>query len=118
MIALGTNPPLDEISMRRLVGIPDEIKIPSNLFNYNCKGPDSLTTIGVIQHDEIREFADKYGHPSLQNQITICLNKAVLDYDHIIILRPTFPHEEVGFSGGAKYLIPGISGEDMIIDTH
>jgi lactate racemase len=100
------------------VGIPDEIKIPSNLFNYNCKGPDSLTTIGVIQQDEIREFAGKYGHPPLPNQITICLNKVVLDYDHILILRPTFPHEVAGFSGGENYPFPGISGEDMIIDTH
>jgi nickel-dependent lactate racemase len=31
---------------------------------------------------------------------------------------PTFPHEVVGFSGGAKYLFPGISGAEMINVTH
>ena len=31
-----------------------------------------------------------------------------------IILGPTFPHEVVGFSGGAKYLFPGIAGPEMI----
>jgi len=35
-----------------------------------------------------------------------------------LILGPTFPHEVVGFSGGAKYLFPGISGGEMIDATH
>jgi nickel-dependent lactate racemase len=35
-----------------------------------------------------------------------------------VILGPTFPHEVVGFSGGAKYLFPGISGAEMINATH
>jgi len=46
------------------------------------------------------------------------INKAVFDYDHILVLGPTFPHEVVGFSGGAKYLFPGISGPEMINTTH
>jgi nickel-dependent lactate racemase len=36
----------------------------------------------------------------------------------VIILGPTFPHEVVGFSGGAKYYFPGISAADMINVTH
>ena len=48
----------------------------------------------------------------------IRINRAALDYDHILIIGPTFPHEVVGFSGGAKYLFPGISGPDMINATH
>ena len=44
--------------------------------------------------------------------------KLALEYDHILIIGPTFPHEVVGFSGGAKYLFPGISGPDMINATH
>jgi nickel-dependent lactate racemase len=46
------------------------------------------------------------------------INRRALDYDQIIILGPTFPHEVVGFSGGAKYLFPGISGPEMINATH
>jgi len=42
----------------------------------------------------------------------------VLEHDHIIIVGPTFPHEVVGFSGGAKYFFPGISGPDVINATH
>ncbi len=36
--------------------------------------------------------------------------KRSIEYDLIIILGPVFPHEVVGFSGGAKYLFPGVSG--------
>jgi len=50
--------------------------------------------------------------------VEIRINKAALEYDAILILGPTFPHEVVGFSGGAKYLFPGISGPDMINATH
>ena len=42
----------------------------------------------------------------------------MLEHDHIVIVGPTFPHEVVGFSGGAKYFFPGISGPDVINATH
>jgi nickel-dependent lactate racemase len=50
--------------------------------------------------------------------VAVNINRAILDYDHLLILGPTFPHEVVGFSGGAKYLFPGISGPEMINATH
>jgi nickel-dependent lactate racemase len=50
--------------------------------------------------------------------VDIRINRAALEHDHILILGPTFPHEVVGFSGGAKYLFPGISGPDVINATH
>ena len=37
----------------------------------------------------------------------VALNRLVLDYDHLLICGPVFPHEVVGFSGGTKYLVPG-----------
>jgi nickel-dependent lactate racemase len=46
------------------------------------------------------------------------LNKLVLDYDHLIICGPTFPHEVVGFSGGNKYFFPGIGGPEVINYSH
>jgi len=50
--------------------------------------------------------------------VPVNINRKVLDYDHILILGPTFPHEVAGFSGGAKYLFPWISGPEMINTTH
>jgi nickel-dependent lactate racemase len=71
-----------------------------------------------MEADEIKSIAGERWHPSLPNEVPIQINKAALEYDHIIILGPTFPHEVVGFSGGAKYLFPGISGAEMINATH
>src|SRR5438132_734753 len=36
----------------------------------------------------------------------------------ILICGPVFPHEVVGFSGGNKYLFPGVSTGEMIHQTH
>ena len=33
-------------------------------------------------------------------------------------MRPVFPHEVAGFSGGTKYFFPGIAGNDIINLTH
>jgi nickel-dependent lactate racemase len=48
----------------------------------------------------------------------VSLNKLILDYDHIAICGPVFPHEVVGFSGGNKYFFPGIGGAEIINFTH
>lgn len=122
MVALGTHPPLSEESIHRLVGITAEERNTTfkkiGLLNHAWDHPTALTSIGMIQQDEIKQIAGKNWHSSLPDQVNIRINRAALEYDHIIILGPTFPHEVVGFSGGAKYLFPGISGPDMINATH
>jgi nickel-dependent lactate racemase len=122
MIALGTHPPLQEESIHKLVGITAEERRTRfkeiGLLNHEWNNPTALTSPGRIGQDEIRQIAGKSWHASLPDQINIGLNKAALEYDHILILGPTFPHEVVGFSGGAKYLFPGISGAEMINFTH
>jgi nickel-dependent lactate racemase len=42
----------------------------------------------------------------------------VFEYDQLIICGPVFPHEVAGFSGGAKYLFPGVAGAAIIDFTH
>jgi nickel-dependent lactate racemase len=71
-----------------------------------------------MESDEIKSIAGERWHPSLPDNVAIRINRAALEYDHILILGPVFPHEVVGFSGGAKYLFPGISGPEMIHATH
>jgi nickel-dependent lactate racemase len=122
MVALGTHPPLGEESLHTLVGITAEERITTfkhiGLFNHAWDTPSVLTSLGVIEQDEIKQIAGANWHSSLPSEVDIRINKAALEYDHIIILGPTFPHEVVGFSGGAKYLFPGISGADVINATH
>ncbi|MFT3895411.1 MAG: lactate racemase domain-containing protein [Anaerolineales bacterium] len=122
MVALGTHPPLSEESIHKLVGISAEERSTTfkhvGLLNHTWDTPSTLISLGLIGQDEIRQIAGENWHSSLPNEVDIRINKAALEYDHIIILGPTFPHEVVGFSGGAKYLFPGISGPDVINATH
>jgi nickel-dependent lactate racemase len=50
--------------------------------------------------------------------VPITINKIVFDYDLLLIVGPVFPHEVVGFSGGNKYLFPGIAGQQIIDFFH
>jgi nickel-dependent lactate racemase len=122
MVALGTHPPLSEESLNKLIGTTASERntryAKVGLLNHAWNDPSALTTIGTIEKDEIKQIAGKDWHFSLPEEVDIRINKAALEYDHIVILGPTFPHEVVGFSGGAKYLFPGISGAEMINATH
>jgi nickel-dependent lactate racemase len=122
MIALGTHPALTEEAIHRLVGITREERATKyksiGLLNHTWDAPSSLTSIGILEAYEIKTIAGELWHPTLPEQVEIRINKAALEYDHILILGPTFPHEVAGFSGGAKYLFPGISGPEMINATH
>ena len=51
-------------------------------------------------------------------EVPVEINKTIYDYDQAMILGPVFPHEVVGFSGGNKYLFPGISGPDVLNFFH
>lgn len=122
MVALGTHPALSEESLLSLVGITAEEKQSRyrhiGLLNHAWDDPSMLTSIGSMDSDEIKQIAGANWHPSLPDAVNIHINKLALEYDHILILGPTFPHEVVGFSGGAKYIFPGISGAEMINATH
>jgi lactate racemase len=122
MVALGTHPPLTEESLYKLVGITAEERTSDfkhvGLVNHAWNTPSALTSLGVMQQDEIKQIAGDHWHPSLPDEVDIRINKAALEYDQVLIVGPTFPHEVVGFSGGAKYLFPGISGPQMINATH
>ena len=122
MVALGTHPPMSEAHLLQLVGLTQEERRTAyrhiSLLNHNWDDPAVLTSLGVIDHAEFRAIAGPSWHASLPETVDIRINRAALEYDHILIIGPTFPHEVVGFSGGAKYLFPGISGPDMINATH
>lgn len=122
MVALGTHPALTQAQLHQLVGITAEersgVYRHVGLLNHAWDSANTLTRIGMLSQAEIQVIAGERWHPTLGGDVDISINRAVLDYDHILILGPTFPHEVVGFSGGAKYLFPGISGPDMINVTH
>ena len=122
MVALGTHPPLPKARLNALMGITGAERASTyrhiGLYNHAWDDPGALTTLGVMERDELQALAGAYWHSSLPDTVEIRINTAALQYDHLLIIGPTFPHEVVGFSGGAKYLFPGISGPEMINATH
>ena len=68
----------------------------------------------MLTENEIAALSDN----RLKESVPIEINKKIFDYDQIIVLGPVFPHEVVGFSGGAKYFFPGISGGEFLHFSH
>ncbi len=122
MVALGTHPPLGEAQLLQLVGLSAEERSTIyghiGLLNHRWDDPAALASLGILEQVEFKDIAGARWHDSLPETVDIRINRRVLEYDHILILGPTFPHEVAGFSGGAKYLFPGISGPEMINATH
>jgi nickel-dependent lactate racemase len=56
------------------------------------------------------------GH--LDEPVQVRINRMVPESDVTIIIGPVLPHEVIGFSGGNKYLFPGLSGQELIDVTH
>jgi nickel-dependent lactate racemase len=54
----------------------------------------------------------------LREDVPVALNRLATEYDHVLVCGPVFPHEVAGFSGGTKYLFPGIAAPDIIHFTH
>lgn len=122
MVALGTHLPLNDDSLLRLVGLTAEeretVYRDVGLFNHVWDDDNALATVGVLTREQVQALAGDVWHSSLGGDVLVRISRRALDYDHLLIVGPTFPHEVVGFSGGAKYLFPGISGPEMINVTH
>ena len=118
VIALGTHPPMPEEAIERLVGVPAQEraeKYPNvHIFNHHWAEPGMLRTIGVITRAEAAQLTDGL----LEAEVPVTLNRLIEGYDQALICGPVFPHEVAGFSGGAKYLFPGIAGAQIIDFTH
>jgi lactate racemase len=116
MVALGTHPPMSDAQLTKLIGQPvhNERAGDAHIYNHRWENSDSFVTLGTIPADEISRITNGL----MKRDVVVSLNKAVLEYDHIFICGPVFPHEVVGFSGGNKYFFPGIGGPEIINFTH
>ena len=119
VVALGTHMPLATEQIDRLVGMTAAERSRRYprvaIFNHEWANPAALEKIGEIP---AKEVADATGG-LLSEAVDIVLNRRVLhDHDLILICGPVFPHEVVGFSGGNKYLFPGVSGDAFLQFFH
>jgi len=99
LIGLGTHRPMTlmEIEMKFGKDIPSQYRI----MNHAWDDPDSLVSLGQCD----------LGYE-------VVLNKLAVDSDCIIVVGNIVPHATTGFSAGGKTIMPGISGEKTIEDTH
>jgi len=118
LVALGTHPPMSEEAICGRLEISLEERrtryASVGLFNHEWDNPAALTTLGTIPADEIRTLSDGL----FAMDVPVSIHRRVLDYDRIVIIGPVFPHEVVGFSGGHKYLFPGVSGPEILNFFH
>jgi len=118
LVALGTHQPLTEEQICTRLGITSDERSSKyasvKFFNHEWQNPEALTSIGKISADEIGKITDGL----FREEVDIRINKLIFEYDEFFILGPVFPHEVVGFSGGHKYIFPGIAGEEIINFFH
>lgn len=117
MVALGTHTPMPEEKILELYGIDEHQRSSfanSSFLNHRWDLEETMTRIGWIEAEDIEQLSGG----RLRERVPVDINRAVFDYDLIIICGPVFPHEVVGYSGGAKYLFPGISGGEFLHAFH
>jgi nickel-dependent lactate racemase len=118
MIALGTHQPMSEAAICERLDISraqrKETYGKVRFFNHAWNDPAALKNIGTIPAEEISRLSE--GRFAMD--VPVEVNRKLFDYDQVIIIGPVFPHEVVGFSGGNKYLFPGVAGAQILNFFH
>jgi nickel-dependent lactate racemase len=118
MVALGTHPPMSEEAICRRLEITTAERQSDfgrvRLLNHEWDNPAALRTLGSIPAAEISALSGGL----FAMDVEVKINARIFDYDQIVIVGPVFPHEVVGFSGGNKYLFPGIAGPEILNFFH
>lgn len=118
IVALGTHPAMSEAAIceRLEISVEEHRGRYSKVrfFNHEWDNPAALQEIGSLSAAEVSELTGGL----FAMDVPVEINKLVFNYDQIIIVGPVFPHEVVGFSGGNKYLFPGIGGPKILNFFH
>lgn len=118
LLALGTHRPLSFEKILQRVEINSKIYEGKykdvGFYNHIWEKEETFRAIGTIPASAIKEITKGL----FGEEVIVKINKLIFEYDLIIILGPTYPHEVVGFSGGNKYLFPGIAGKEIINFFH
>jgi len=118
MVALGTHAPMSEeaicarleLSAAERAGIYRNVK----LLNHEWDNPSALRSVGRLSEEKINALSG--GRFAME--VNVEVNARLFDYDELLIIGPVFPHEVVGFSGGNKYLFPGVAGPEILNFFH
>ena len=86
----------------------------TQVLNHAWHDPATFADLGTIPADEVSSLSGGL----LAQDVPVRVNRLALEHDLVLIAGPVFPHEVVGFSGGNKYLFPGIGGQEIIDLSH
>jgi nickel-dependent lactate racemase len=118
LVALGTHQPISEEQICARLSIQAaerNSKYKSvKFFNHQWDNPEMFKFAGQIHADKIERLTKGL----FKEEVEVMVNKLVFDYDEFFIIGPVFPHEVVGFSGGHKYIFPGVAGPQIINFFH
>jgi nickel-dependent lactate racemase len=118
LVALGTHAAMSETHLANHLG-PDLMAAAkrdpdTEVVQHAWWEPSTFVQLGAISAGRIAELSEG----RLRRDVPIRVNRAVVDADLVLVVGPVFPHEVVGFSGGNKYLFPGVSGLELIDLSH
>ena len=106
----GTHRAMAKEEIRRKLGLSFQINF-DNYYNHEYSNPQKLVTVGEIP----AFFVAEKTQGDFFQSIPVVVNKLITeDYDLIITLSGTLPHEAAGYAGGLKVFLPGISGPEVI----
>lgn len=118
LVALGTHQPMSEeaICGRLEISLEDRRGRYAGVgfFNHAWDDARELLRVGEISAGDIEELSGGL----FSQDVVVEVNRRVYEYDVVVLLGPVFPHEVVGFSGGNKYLFPGVSGPEVLNFFH
>jgi lactate racemase len=109
VIALGTHTPMTPRAIGSLVG-----SVALDVVNHAWWEDDTFVSVGTLGAERVTQLSGGRLHEAIEVRI----NRMVVESDVTLIVGPVLPHEVVGFSGGHKYLFPGLSGQELIDVTH
>jgi nickel-dependent lactate racemase len=118
LVALGTHQPMSEAAICRRLEISLEERRGQYgnvaFHNHAWDNPGALKLVGTLSPPEVSALTDGL----FSMEVPVEINRLVFEYDQLIIVGPVFPHEVVGFSGGNKYLLPGVAGPQILNFFH
>jgi len=117
LVAQGTHVAMSDRDKRAKIGAGlSPIPLLGTIFDHHWDRDSELTTLGTIGADVIAEETGGL----LRESVSIRLNKRLApgQYDLLLVICATVPHEVAGFAGGAKYFFPGVAGPELTHLTH
>src|SRR5208337_1116285 len=99
IIGLGTHRPMSDTEIENHLG--SEIVENFEISNHNYKDDSKLVNLGSTE----------LGIPAI-------VNKEVVEADFVLSVGNIVPHNAAGWGGGAKMILPGVSGEESVGMLH